>query len=110
MANDSIPCPDGPFHAWRNNFVTYVNGHLADLALAAGVMGAEIWGGVAWASRPRSCDPTPPGNRSVTVATTDFFNGPAVPIYSCAVPARGSCRRGTALRRRLTLDDACVRR
>ena len=31
-------------HARPNNFVTYVNGHLTDLGLAAGVMGAEIWG------------------------------------------------------------------
>ena|GEM_PF-6290308 len=36
MANDYIPRPDARFHAWQNNFVTYVNGHLADLALAAG--------------------------------------------------------------------------
>ena len=42
MANDHIPRPDARFHVWRNNFVTYVNGHLADLGLAAGVMGAEI--------------------------------------------------------------------
>ena len=43
MANDYIPRPDAQFHARRNNFVTYVNGHLADLGLAPGVMGAEIW-------------------------------------------------------------------
>ncbi len=36
MANDSIPCPDAQFHAWQNNFVTYVNGHPADLGLATG--------------------------------------------------------------------------
>ena len=30
------------FHAWQNNFVTYVNSHLADLGLAAGVRGAAI--------------------------------------------------------------------
>lgn len=36
MANDYIPGPDGDFHAWQNNFVTYVNGHLADLGLIAG--------------------------------------------------------------------------
>ncbi len=62
MANDYIPRPDAQFHAWRNNFATYVNGHLADLGLAAGAMGAEIWSRVAWASRARSCDPplTPP--------------------------------------------------
>jgi len=59
MANDYIPRPDAQFHAWRNNFVTYVNGHLADLGLAVGVMGAKICGWVAWASRPRSCDPPP---------------------------------------------------
>jgi hypothetical protein len=28
-------------------------------AKPAGVLGAEIWGSVAWASRPRSCDPPP---------------------------------------------------
>ena len=39
MANDYIPRPDARFHAWRNNFVTYVNGHPTDLGLAAGVMG-----------------------------------------------------------------------
>ena len=82
MANDYIPRPDARFHAWRNNFVTAVNGHLADLGLAPGAMGAEIWGRVAWASRPRTCDPPPTGNRSVTAATADFFNSPAVPIYS----------------------------
>jgi len=31
MANDDIPRPAARFHAWRNNFVTYVNGHLAEL-------------------------------------------------------------------------------
>lgn len=35
MANDSIPRPDAQFHAWRNNLVTYVNAHLADLGVAA---------------------------------------------------------------------------
>jgi hypothetical protein len=59
MANDCIPRPDIQFHIWQNNFVTYVNGRPADLGLAAGVMGAELWGRVAWASRPRSCDPPP---------------------------------------------------
>ena len=39
MANDYIPRPHARFHAWQNNFVTYVNGHLADLGLAAGAMG-----------------------------------------------------------------------
>ena len=34
---------DAQFHAWQNNFATYVNGGLADMGLAAGVMGAEIW-------------------------------------------------------------------
>ncbi len=34
MANGYIPRPDARFHAWRNNFVTYVNGHLAELACA----------------------------------------------------------------------------
>ena len=43
MANDYIPRPNARFHAWQNNVVTYVNGHLADLRLAAGAMGAEIW-------------------------------------------------------------------
>ena len=36
MANDGIPRLGTRFHAWRNNFLTYVNGHPADLALAAG--------------------------------------------------------------------------
>ncbi len=36
MARDYIPAPDGDFHIWQNNFVTYVNTHLADLGLAAG--------------------------------------------------------------------------
>ncbi|MFH1748501.1 MAG: hypothetical protein ABIG44_15815 [Planctomycetota bacterium] len=36
MANDHIPRPDDRFLAWRNNFVTYLIGHLADLGLAAG--------------------------------------------------------------------------
>ena len=33
---DYIPGGDAPFHAWQNNFITYVNTHLADLGLAAG--------------------------------------------------------------------------
>jgi len=36
MGNNYIPGPDGDFHAWQNDFVTYVNAHLADLGLAAG--------------------------------------------------------------------------
>ena len=28
MANSYITRPEARFHAWRNNFVTYVNGHL----------------------------------------------------------------------------------
>ena len=35
MPNDYIPRPDARFPAWRNNFATYVNGHLADLGLEA---------------------------------------------------------------------------
>ncbi len=34
MANDYIPRPDARFHAWQNNFITYVNRHLADSWLA----------------------------------------------------------------------------
>jgi len=33
---DYIPGGDAPFHAWQNNFVVYVNSHLADLGLVAG--------------------------------------------------------------------------
>ena len=36
MANDYIPGPDGDFHGWQNNFVTYVNAHSPDLGPAAG--------------------------------------------------------------------------
>ena len=36
MANDYIPRPAAQFDAWQSNFVTYVNGHPADLGLAAG--------------------------------------------------------------------------
>lgn len=36
MANDDIARPGARFHAWQNNFVRCVNGHLGDLALAAG--------------------------------------------------------------------------
>ena len=36
MARDYVPSPDGDFHIWQNNFVTYVNAHLADLGLIAG--------------------------------------------------------------------------
>ena len=36
MASDYIARPDAQFHAWQNNFVTCVNGHLADFGLAAG--------------------------------------------------------------------------
>jgi hypothetical protein len=36
MANDDIPGPDGDFHAGQDNFVSYVNAHLADLGLPAG--------------------------------------------------------------------------
>ncbi|MCK4340422.1 MAG: hypothetical protein KAY37_01700, partial [Phycisphaerae bacterium] len=35
MANDYIPRPDAQFHAWQNNFIVYVNNHLADLGLVA---------------------------------------------------------------------------
>ena len=42
MANAYIPRPDARFHARRNNFVTYVNGHPADLGPAPSAMGAEI--------------------------------------------------------------------
>ncbi len=33
---DYIPGGDAPFHAWQNNFIVYVNNHLADLGLVAG--------------------------------------------------------------------------
>ena len=59
MANDYIPHPDAQFHARPNNFVTYVNGHLADFRLAGCVIGADIWGRVVWPSRPQTCDPPP---------------------------------------------------
>jgi hypothetical protein len=36
MAGDYIPAGDAQFHAWQNNFVVYVNGHLAELGLVAG--------------------------------------------------------------------------
>jgi len=36
MAGDYIHAGDAQFHAWQNNFVTYVNNHLADLGLVAG--------------------------------------------------------------------------
>ena len=36
MGNDYIPRPAARLHAWQDNFVTYVNGHLADLGLATG--------------------------------------------------------------------------
>lgn len=36
MANDCTPHPAAQFHARQNNFVTYVDGHPADLGLAAG--------------------------------------------------------------------------
>lgn len=35
MANGYIPRPDVRLHAWQNNFVTYANGHPADLGLGA---------------------------------------------------------------------------
>lgn len=46
MANEYIPCPDARFRAWQNNFVTYVNGHVADLRSVAGV---------GWGRDPRPC-------------------------------------------------------
>ena len=42
MANGNIPRSGARFHACRNNFVAYVNGHLADL-------------------RPADCDAPPTG-------------------------------------------------
>ncbi|MCK6455804.1 MAG: hypothetical protein L6Q92_04665 [Phycisphaerae bacterium] len=36
MVRDYIPAPDGDFHIWQNNFVTYASTHLADLGLVAG--------------------------------------------------------------------------
>ena len=38
MAKDYFPRPDVRFHAWRNNFVTRVNGRLSDLRHATGAM------------------------------------------------------------------------
>ncbi|MEE9213040.1 MAG: hypothetical protein V3U29_10340 [Phycisphaeraceae bacterium] len=35
------PRPDARFHAWQNNFVTYVNGHLPDWGLAASEAGGN---------------------------------------------------------------------
>ena len=43
MPDDYIPRPNAQFHAWQNNFVTYVNDHLGDVRHAAGAIGAEIW-------------------------------------------------------------------
>ena len=63
MANDYIPRPEARFHAWRNNFVTYVKGQTAELGRAVGVMAAKICGRVAWAFRPPSCDPPPTAPR-----------------------------------------------
>jgi len=34
-------------------------------------MGAEIWGWVAWASRPRSCDPPPTGPSELSFLSVD---------------------------------------
>ena len=36
LVDDNVPRPNARFHARRSNFVTYVNGHLPDLGLAAG--------------------------------------------------------------------------
>ena len=33
---DYIPGGEAQFHAWQNNFIVYVNNHLADLGLVAG--------------------------------------------------------------------------
>jgi hypothetical protein len=37
----------------------------------AGVLGAEIWGCVGWASRPRSCDPPPTGPSELSFLSVD---------------------------------------
>ena len=71
MANDYIPRPDARFHAWQNNLVTYVNGHLADLGLAAGAMATEIRGRVACAPRPRSCAPPPTGANELSFLSVE---------------------------------------
>ena len=52
MANDYIPRPDARFHAWQNDFVTCVNGPLADSGLAAS-------------------DPPPTGPSGVTFLSVD---------------------------------------
>ncbi len=77
MVDDYIPRPVPRFHACRNNFVTHVIGHAVhdrirrrghadaqDCSVGApyptnAVIGAEIRGRVAWASRPRDCEPAP---------------------------------------------------
>ncbi|MBU0637840.1 MAG: hypothetical protein KKB50_03170 [Planctomycetes bacterium] len=38
MVDHYVPRPDAQFNARQNNVVTCVNGHMADLGLAAGVM------------------------------------------------------------------------
>ena len=81
MAKDDIPRPDAEFQGRQDNFAAYVNDYLGDLRLVVGVMGAEIWRRVAWASRPRGCARARSGNRSVTPATADFFNSAAAPVY-----------------------------
>ncbi len=44
MANDYIPRPDARFHVRQNNFVTYVNGHPANLRPAGGAIGGPTSG------------------------------------------------------------------
>ena len=52
MANDYIPRPDARFHAWQDNLLVCVNGHLAD-----------------WGPAPADPAPTPPPPRQATTKT-----------------------------------------
>ena len=65
MANDYIPRPDAQFHARRNNFVTYVNGHRTDLGLVGRRDEGRDLGpgsvGVSPAEQGPAADRPPPG-------------------------------------------------
>ena len=64
MPNDHTPRPAAQFHAWQNNSVAPVNGHLADSRLAAGATGAKIRVKVGEPQRGLPLPPTGPSELS----------------------------------------------
>ena len=97
MANNYIPRPAAPFHARRNNFVTYVNGHPANSGLPIAPDRPERAelpvGGHAHAVRGRL-----PWRRPLTPRRAKADNRLAIEPRRghCGVKGRHDRRKGTA--------------